>query len=83
MTNTLAAKVLLCKSGKDVVAYGISVAPGAKLPIAEGFAGKQDLKLINIVARKEVIISTGVFQSPQLVSCSNAKCSIAVFNQPF
>ncbi|KAJ7833301.1 hypothetical protein B0H13DRAFT_2428526 [Mycena leptocephala] len=43
MTNTLATKVLLCKSAKDIVAYGVSVAPGAKLPIAGGFTGKHKL----------------------------------------
>jgi hypothetical protein len=70
MTNTLATKVLLCRSGRDVVAYGLSVAPGAKLPIAQGFVGKQDLNETRIVAKREVIISAGVFQSPQLVSSS-------------
>jgi choline dehydrogenase-like flavoprotein len=70
MTNTLATKVLLCRSGGDVVAYGLSVAPGAKLPIAQGSSGKQDLNETRIVAKREVIISAGVFQSPQLVSSS-------------
>lgn len=68
MTDTLATKVLLCKSGKEVVAYGVSVAPGAKLPIAEGFTGKQKLNEMSIVAKREVIVSAGVFQSPQLAS---------------
>ncbi|KAJ7890970.1 GMC oxidoreductase-domain-containing protein, partial [Mycena olivaceomarginata] len=68
MTNTLATKVLLCKSAKDVVAYGVSVALGAKLPIAQGFTGKQKLNETRIIARREVIVSAGVFQSPQLVS---------------
>ncbi|KAJ7710989.1 hypothetical protein B0H14DRAFT_2646052 [Mycena olivaceomarginata] len=67
MTNTLATKVLLCRSGGDVVAYGLSVAPGAKLPIAQGSSGKQDLNETRIVAKREVIISAGVFQSPQLL----------------
>ncbi|KAF8182979.1 GMC oxidoreductase-domain-containing protein [Mycena galopus ATCC 62051] len=70
MTNTLATKVLLCRSGGDVVAYGLSVAPGAKLPIAQGFSGKQDLNETRIVAKREVIISAGVFQSPQLLMLS-------------
>ncbi|KAJ7879652.1 hypothetical protein B0H13DRAFT_2345994 [Mycena leptocephala] len=55
MTNTLATKVLLCKSAKDVVAYGVSVAPGAKLPIAQGFTGKQKLNETHIIAKREVI----------------------------
>jgi hypothetical protein len=50
-----------------VVAYGLSVAPEAKLPIAQGFAGKQDLNETRIVAKREV---AGAFQSPQLVSSS-------------
>jgi hypothetical protein len=71
MTNTLATKVLLCKSAKDVVAYGVSVAPGAKLPIAQGFTGKQKLNETRIIAKMEVIVSAGVFQSPQLASFSS------------
>ncbi|KAJ6544962.1 hypothetical protein DFH09DRAFT_1172349 [Mycena vulgaris] len=57
--DTLATKVLLCDSG-----YG---GP----PIAYGRAtskGKQDLKTELITVRHEVIISAGVFQSPQLLS---------------
>jgi choline dehydrogenase-like flavoprotein len=68
MTNTLATKVLLCKSAKDVVAYGVSVAPGAKLPIAQGFTGRQKLNETRIIAKREVIVSAGAFQSPQLAS---------------
>jgi choline dehydrogenase-like flavoprotein len=68
MTNTLATKVLLCKSAKDVVAYGVAVAPGAQLPIAQGFAGKQKLNETRIIAKREVIVSAGAFQSPQLAS---------------
>jgi choline dehydrogenase-like flavoprotein len=71
MTNTLATKVLLCKSAKDVVAYGVSVAPGAKLPIAQGFTGKQKLNETRIIAKREVIVSAGAFQSPQLASFSS------------
>ncbi|KAJ7814450.1 hypothetical protein B0H13DRAFT_1509195, partial [Mycena leptocephala] len=71
MTNTLATKVLLCKSAKDVVAYGVSVAPGAKLPIAQGFTGKQKLNETRIIAKREVMVSAGAFQSPQLASFSS------------
>jgi hypothetical protein len=71
MTDTLATKILLCKSAKDVVAYGVSVAPGAKLPIAQGFTGKQKLKEKRIIAKREVIVSAGAFQSPQLASFSS------------
>ncbi|KAJ7280596.1 hypothetical protein C8J57DRAFT_1464109 [Mycena rebaudengoi] len=65
MTDTLATKILLCKSAKDVVAYGVSVAPGAKLPIAQGFTGKQKLKEKRIIAKREVILS-GIGDSAQL-----------------
>ncbi|KAF7346957.1 Choline dehydrogenase [Mycena venus] len=67
MTDTLATKVLLCKSRNDVVAYGVSVAPGAKLPIAEGFTGKQKLNEMSITAKREVILMlSGIGDSAQL-----------------
>jgi choline dehydrogenase len=81
MTNTLATKVLLCKSGKDVAAYGVSIAPGAKLPIAQGFTGKQKLNVTNVVARREVIVSAGAFQSPQLASYSFHKSIHSLTNE--
>jgi choline dehydrogenase-like flavoprotein len=81
MTNTLATKVLLCQSGKDVTAYGVSIAPGAKLPIAQGFTGKQKLNVTNVVARREVIVSAGAFQSPQLVSYLFLKSTYPLTNE--
>ncbi|KAK7020059.1 choline dehydrogenase [Favolaschia claudopus] len=75
MTHALATKVLLCnddtKKGKGgkVTAYGLAVAPGAKLPVAQGFNGKlQKLDEKNVIARREVIVAGGAFQTPQLVS---------------
>ncbi|KAG6899844.1 hypothetical protein C0995_004808, partial [Termitomyces sp. Mi166 len=65
--DTIATKILLCNSGSNVTAYGVQIAPGAALPVAANFNGKvQNLNLTNVTARHEVIISAGVFQSPQL-----------------
>lgn len=67
--NTLATKILLCQNNNSLpTAYGVQIAPGAALPVAGNFAGKQNLTVRNVMARHEVIISAGVFQSPQLVS---------------
>jgi choline dehydrogenase len=67
--NTLATRVLLCESTEGLTtAYGVEIAPGAALPVAGNFEGKQDLTLRTVMARHEVIVSAGVFQSPQLVS---------------
>ncbi|KAK7024741.1 choline dehydrogenase [Favolaschia claudopus] len=70
MTNTLATKVLLCEAGEEVVAYGVSVAAGAKLPVSHGFTGKKYLTEKHIVAKREVIISAGVFETPHLLMLS-------------
>ncbi|KAJ6546837.1 hypothetical protein B0H19DRAFT_1162707 [Mycena capillaripes] len=67
--NTLATRVLLCQGSDGLpTAYGVEIAPGAALPVAGNFAGKQDLVVRNVMARHEVIVSAGVFQSPQLLS---------------
>ncbi|KAG6897419.1 hypothetical protein C0992_001733 [Termitomyces sp. T32_za158] len=68
--DTLATKILLCNSSSTVTAYGVQIAPGAALPIASSFNGKVTLNLQNVTARHEVIISAGVFQSPQLLMLS-------------
>ncbi|KAJ7144933.1 hypothetical protein C8R43DRAFT_1237698 [Mycena crocata] len=69
--NTLATRILMCKGNNDLpVAYGIEIAPGAALPVAGNFKGKQRLALRTVTARHEVIISAGVFQSPQLLMLS-------------
>lgn len=67
--DTLATKILLCEDddGKPS-AYGVQVAPGAALAVASNYNGKGELKTKDVTARKEVIVSAGVFQSPQLVS---------------
>ncbi|KAJ7184484.1 putative choline dehydrogenase [Mycena filopes] len=69
--NTLATRILLCQNGGDPpTAYGVEVSPGAALPVAGDFAGKQKLTVQSVMARHEVILSAGVFQSPQLLMLS-------------
>ncbi|KAG5335989.1 hypothetical protein C0989_012390 [Termitomyces sp. Mn162] len=47
-----------------------SIAPGAALPVASNFNGKVTLHVQNVTSRHEVIISAGVFQTPQLLMLS-------------
>ncbi|KAG6854497.1 hypothetical protein C0991_006099 [Blastosporella zonata] len=68
--DTLATKILLCDSGSGPTAYGVQIAPGAALPVASNFNGKATLNLQNVTAKYEVIVSAGVFQSPQLLMLS-------------
>jgi choline dehydrogenase len=58
--DTLATKVLMCKTGPggSPIAYGVEFAPGAALAVASNFKGKRHLKTKTVA---------GVFQSPQLV----------------
>lgn len=67
--DTLATKVLLCRppEGAHPRAYGVEFSPGAALAVASNFHGKSDLKTETVFARREIIVSAGVFQSPQLV----------------
>lgn len=69
LTDSLVTKILLCDDGDGPVAYGVEVAEGAALPIASNFNGKADLDTRQIIAKQEVILSAGVFQSPQIVGC--------------
>ncbi|KAJ6512633.1 hypothetical protein C8R45DRAFT_890404 [Mycena sanguinolenta] len=70
--DTLVTKVLLCESNGSgaPTAYGVEIAPGAALAVAMNFEGKQNLETKTITVRHEVIISAGVFQSPQLLMLS-------------
>ncbi|KAK7464139.1 hypothetical protein VKT23_006303 [Stygiomarasmius scandens] len=71
--DTLATKILLCQSNGIPTAYGIEFVPGGALPVASNFGGsKEDFsgRTRSVVVRKEVIISAGVFQSPQLLMLS-------------
>ncbi|KAJ7253478.1 hypothetical protein C8J57DRAFT_1722378 [Mycena rebaudengoi] len=67
--DTLATKVLMCNPGKGAPpkAYGVEISPGAALAVASNFHGKSALKTKIITVRHEVVVSAGVFQSPQLV----------------
>ncbi|KAF8911417.1 GMC oxidoreductase-domain-containing protein, partial [Mucidula mucida] len=69
--ETLVTKVLTCNDSSttngSVKAYGVEIVPGAALPVAGNFHGKQDLNATVVKAKKEVIVSAGTFQSPQLV----------------
>lgn len=68
-TNTLATRILMCNSSSTTtpLAYGVEIASGAALPVANNFRGKQELTARVVTARHEVVVSAGVFQSPQLV----------------
>lgn len=67
--DTLATKVLTCSDFENgtVQAYGVEIAKGAALPVAGNFNGKEDLHPVAVTARREIILSAGAFQTPQLV----------------
>jgi choline dehydrogenase len=68
--GTLATKVPLCQPhghSQTPRAYGLQVALNASLPVSDHFTGKVELDFTENYARHEVIVSAGLFQSPQLV----------------
>lgn len=77
--DTLATKVLLCSNtntsdtpGSSVPrAYGVEIAAGAALAVASNFEGKRHLQTQTVLARREIIVAAGVFQSPQIVCPSS------------
>lgn len=76
--STLASKVLTCRETNGRIrAYGVSAAVGQELPVSSVFKGKvQNLALTNFYAKNEVIVSTGTFQTPQLLmvrSCDGSR----------
>jgi choline dehydrogenase len=77
--DTLATKLLMCNGtdGKPT-AYGVEMAPGAALAVAGNFNGKIDLDpmLRNVTVKREVIVSAGVFQSPQLVGFCHSSSQV-------
>ncbi|KAJ7472722.1 hypothetical protein FB451DRAFT_1398918 [Mycena latifolia] len=70
--DTLATRIAMCDSGTGgpPVAYGVEIAQGAALAVASNFKGKGQLSTQLITVRHEVIISAGVFQTPQLLMLS-------------
>ncbi|QRW11628.1 GMC oxidoreductase [Ceratobasidium sp. AG-Ba] len=71
-TDTMATKILTCEdSNGKVRAYGVQAATGeALLPVARRFAGKTALPTKQYLAKYEVVVSTGTFQTPQLLMLS-------------
>ncbi|KAF7378457.1 Choline dehydrogenase [Mycena sanguinolenta] len=66
-------KVLLCQpegASQAPRAYGLQVAPNASLPVSDQFTGKVELDFTEYYARHEVVVSAGLFQSPQLLMLS-------------
>ncbi|KAJ7132451.1 GMC oxidoreductase-domain-containing protein, partial [Mycena epipterygia] len=69
--NTLATKIALCDpgAGGSPTAFGVEIAVGGAISVASNFNGKGMLTTKLVTVRHEVIVSAGVFQSPQLVGC--------------
>ncbi|KAJ7455758.1 hypothetical protein FB451DRAFT_1564794 [Mycena latifolia] len=70
--DTLATKVVMCDpgAGRSPATYGVEISRGAALAVASNFEGKTDLQTELVTVQHEVIISAGVFQSPQLLMLS-------------
>ncbi|KAL1752828.1 hypothetical protein FB107DRAFT_277338 [Schizophyllum commune] len=70
--DTLATKVVLCQGEDDTQpkAIAVEVARNVGLPVQSNFHRKKHLKTEKIYAKKEVIVSAGVFQTAQLLILS-------------
>ncbi|KAF8170651.1 hypothetical protein K438DRAFT_1982527 [Mycena galopus ATCC 62051] len=72
-TDTMATKILTCAGTNGMpVAYGVEAASGqALIPVHRMFAGKPAGGLqTKVYTAKEVIVSAGTFQTPQLLMLS-------------
>lgn len=75
--STLATKVLTCRETNGKIrAYGVETVPGAEIRVSSLYKGKfpADQKKTNFYAKYEIIVSTGAYQTPQLlmVGCSTS-----------
>ncbi|KAJ7860779.1 hypothetical protein B0H13DRAFT_1639275, partial [Mycena leptocephala] len=80
--GTLATKVSLCQPhghSQTPRAYGIQVASNVSLPVSDQLAGKVELDFTEYHARHEVIVSAGLFQSPQLLCGIENKTDLESF----
>lgn len=68
-TDTLATKILTCTDSTGATrAYGVEAASGqALLPVARRFSGKKALSTKKYLAKYEIVVSAGTFQTPQLL----------------
>jgi len=68
ITSAMVTKILTCDTTTGVKAYGVQAALGANLlPVSRLFKGKQTLPVSTYYAKYEVIVSAGVYQTPQLL----------------
>lgn len=73
-TENMVTKLLFCRTdGGAVRAYGVESISGAGLlPVSPKFTGKysEGRRIRSFYARNEIIVSAGVFQTPQLLMVS-------------
>lgn len=68
--STLATKILSCRETNGKIrAYGVETVPGAEIRVSALYKGKYPAaqKKTNFYAKYEIIVSTGAYQTPQLL----------------